>query len=111
MGSVYRLTLRQLSGRWRLVIMTLLAALPVITAVLTLRSTEAPSVAQFENAALSALLAGSIVPLVVLAIAAAAFSNEVEDRTLANLTLTPLARWRPSRRWRSTGRRSRGSGW
>ncbi|MDX2059206.1 MAG: ABC transporter permease [Gemmatimonadales bacterium] len=94
MGSVYRLTLRQLSGRWRLVIMTLLAALPVITATLTLRSTTAPTVAEFENAALSALLAGSIVPLVVLAIAAAAFSNEVEDRTLANLTLSPLARWR-----------------
>jgi ABC-2 type transport system permease protein len=94
MGSVYRLTLRQLSGRWRLVIMTLLAALPVVTALLTLRSTTAPSVADFEKAALSALLAGSIVPLVVLAIAAAAFSNEVEDRTLANLTLSPLPRWR-----------------
>lgn len=93
MGSVYRLTLRQLSGRWRLAIMTLLAALPVLTAVLTLRSTTAPSVTQFENMALSALLAGSIVPLVVLAIAAAAFSNEVEDRTLANLTLSPLPRW------------------
>ena len=33
------------------------------------------------------MLAGSIAPLVVLAIAAAAFANEVEDRTLANLTL------------------------
>ncbi len=93
MGSVYRLTLRQLAGRWRLAIMTLLAALPVLTAALILRSTEAPSVAEFETVALSALLAGSIVPLVVLAIAAAAFSNEVEDRTLANLTLAPLPRW------------------
>ena len=44
-------------------------------------------------AILSAMLAGSIVPLVVLAIAAPAFANEVEDQTLANLTLTPLARW------------------
>jgi ABC-2 type transport system permease protein len=93
MGSVYRLTLRQLSGRWRLAIMTLLAALPVVTAVLTLSSNTAPSVADFEKGVLSALLAGSIVPLVVLAIAAAAFSNEVEDRTLANLTLSPLPRW------------------
>lgn len=93
MGTVYRLTLRQLAGRWRLVIMTLLAVLPVITAVLTLRSAAAPSVSEFEDAALSALLAGSILPLVVLAIAAAAFANEVEDRTLANLTLSPLPRW------------------
>ena len=29
----------------------------------------------------------------MLAIAASAFANEVEDRTLANLTLTPLPRW------------------
>jgi ABC-type transport system involved in multi-copper enzyme maturation permease subunit len=94
MGSVYRLTLRQLSGRWRLVIMTVLAAMPVLVALLTLRSKSAPSVNEFEIAILSAMLAGSIAPLVVLAIAAAAFGNEVEDRTLANLTLSPLARWR-----------------
>jgi len=37
MGSVYLLTLRQLSGRWRILIMTVLAAMPVIMAVLTLR--------------------------------------------------------------------------
>jgi ABC-2 type transport system permease protein len=94
MGSVYRLTLRQLSGRWRLVIMTVLASLPVIIAVLMLRSDDAPSVVEFETAILSAMLAGSIAPLVVLAIAAAAFSNEVDDRTLANLTLAPIPRWK-----------------
>jgi len=94
MGSVYRLTLRQLAGRWRLSIMTVLAALPVIIATLMLSSKSAPSLNDFETAILSAMLAGSIAPLVVLAIAAAAFGNEVEDRTLANLTLAPLARWK-----------------
>ncbi len=94
MGSVYRLTLRQLSGRGRLAIMTVLAALPVIIATIMLRSDNAPSVAEFEEGVLSAMLAGSIAPLVVLAIAAAAFANEVEDRTLANLTLSPLPRWK-----------------
>ena len=94
MGSVYKLTLRQLSGRWRLLIMTVLAAMPVVIAVLTLRSDNTPSVAEFETAILSAMLAGSIAPLVVLAIAAAAFGNEIEDRTLANLTLSPIPRWR-----------------
>ena len=93
MGSVYRLTLRQLSGRWRLGIMTVLASLPVIIAVLMLRSDSAPSVRDFETAILSAMLAGSIAPLVVLAIAAAAIGNEVEDRTLANLTHAPIPRW------------------
>lgn len=94
MGTVYRLTLRQLSGRWRLIIMTVLAAMPVIIAVLMLRSADAPSVQDFESVILSAMLAGSIAPLVVLAIAAPAFANEVEDKTLANLVLAPIPRSR-----------------
>jgi ABC-2 type transport system permease protein len=94
MGAVYLLTLRQLTGRWRLVVLTVLAAMPMLVATLTLRSGDAPSVREFESAVLSAMLAGSIAPLVVLAIAAAAFGNETEDRTLANLTLSPLPRWR-----------------
>lgn len=94
MRAVYRLTLRQLSGRWRISIMTVLAAMPVIIATLMLRAKSAPSVTEFEQVILSAMLAGSIAPLVVLAIASAAFGNEVEDRTLANLTLSPIARWR-----------------
>ena len=94
MGSVYRLTLRQLSGKWRLSIMTVLATLPVIIAFVMLQQSDAPSVEEFESAILSAMLAGSIAPLIVLAIAAAAFGNEVEDRTLANLTLSPIPRWK-----------------
>jgi ABC-2 type transport system permease protein len=94
MGAVYRLTLRQLTGRWRLLIMTVLASLPVLIAVLMLHSEHAPSVGEFEKLVLSTMLAGSIAPLVVLAIGGAAFANEVEDRTLANLTLAPIPRWK-----------------
>jgi ABC-2 type transport system permease protein len=94
MGAVYLLTVRQLTGRWRLLIMTVLASLPVLVAVLALRSSRAPSVAEFEVIVFNTMLAGSIAPLVVLAIAAAAFANEIEDRTLANLTLSPIPRWR-----------------
>ena len=93
MGAVYRMTLQQLTGRWRLGIMTALTAMPVIITAVMLGSTHAPSVAEFEATVLSTMLAGSIAPLVVLAIAAPAFANEIEDRTLANLTLTPLSRW------------------
>lgn len=93
MGAVYMLTLRQLSGKWRLLIMTVLAALPVLIASLTLMDESTPSVREFEVAIFSAMLAGSITPLVVLAIAAAAFANEIEDKTLANLTLSPIPRW------------------
>lgn len=93
MGSVYLLTLRQLTGRWRVLVMLVLALLPMIISVLTLSGESAPSVASFEVSVLSAMLAGSIAPLVVLAIAAAAFANEIEDRTLANLVLSPIPRW------------------
>jgi ABC-2 type transport system permease protein len=93
MGTVYLLTLRQLTNKWRLAIMTVLTTLPVLIALAMLSEGSAPSVYQFEVAVLSAMLAGAITPLVVLAISAPAFSNELEDRTLANLTLAPLARW------------------
>jgi ABC-2 type transport system permease protein len=93
MGTVYRLALRQATGKWRLAIMTVLAAMPVVIAAMMVSSSSAPSLEEFEVGILGAMLSGSITPLVVLAIAAAAFSNEVEDRTLANLVLSPLPRW------------------
>jgi len=91
--SIFLLTLRQLSGRWRLGIMTVLAALPVLFTALVVRSDSAPWVTEFEAIVLSTMIAGSIAPLIVVAIASAAFANEVEDRTLANLTLAPIPRW------------------
>lgn len=92
MGAVYRLTLQQLTGRWRLLIMALLAAMPVAIAVLVLSFDQAPTVGEFEVIILSTMLAGSIAPLIVLATAAPAFANEIEDRTLANLVLSPIPR-------------------
>lgn len=92
MGAVYMLTLRQLSGRWRLLIMTALGAMPVLVALMAMHSDSAPRVVEFEALVLGVMLAGSIIPLVVLAIATAAFANEVEDRTLANLTLAAIPR-------------------
>ena len=93
MLPIFLLTLRQLSGKWRLTIMSLLALLPVVVGVLMVSFEDAPSVADFEIGVLSSILAGAISPLVVLAIASAAFANEIEDKTLANLTLAPIPRW------------------
>lgn len=93
MGTVYRLTLRQLAGKGRLVVMTILAAMPVLISLMLVSFSEGPSVREYETIVLSAMLSGTITPLVVLAIAAVSFANEVEDRTLANLTLSPLPRW------------------
>ena len=94
MLSVYLLTVRQLSGWRRLAIMAVLAALPLVATMRPLTDNDASPVKEFEMVVLSGMLAGSIIPLVVLAIAAAAFGNEVEDRTLANLTISPVPRWK-----------------
>jgi ABC-2 type transport system permease protein len=94
MGSVYLLTVRQLAGRWRLSIMAVLGFLPVAITLMIAHAGDAPSVEDFESAVLSAILIGAITPLVVLATGTAAFANEVEDRTLANLTLAPIPRYR-----------------
>ena len=94
MGSVYRLTLRQLSGRWRMLITIVLASLPVVMAVIRTLTDDSAADHQFEGIVINAMLTGSILPLVVLAIASAAFANEIEDRTLANLTLSPIPRWK-----------------
>lgn len=93
MGSIFTLTVRQLSGKWRLVIMTALAAVPVLFTALVVGSSDAPSVAEFESIVISGMLSGTIIPFIVVSIASVAFANEIEDRTLANLTLTPLPRW------------------
>jgi ABC-2 type transport system permease protein len=90
---VFLLTLRQLSGKWRLTILFVLASLPIVIAALLVSFPGAPSVEEFEDGVLGGMLAGAISPLVVLAIASAAFGNEVEDQTLANLTLAPIPRW------------------
>jgi ABC-2 type transport system permease protein len=94
MLPIFTLTLRQLSGKWRLTIMSLLALLPIVVGLLMVSFEDAPSVGDFEDAVLSAILAGAISPLVVLAIASAAFANEIEDSTLANLTIAPIPRWK-----------------
>jgi len=93
MLPIFVLTLRQLSGKWRLTIMSVLALLPVVIAALMVSFDDAPTVQEFENAVLNGILAGAISPLVALAIASAAFANEIEDNTLANLTLAPIPRW------------------
>ena len=52
MRSVYWLTLRQLSGRWRLAIIAALASLPVLITTMMLRSSNAGPVTDFETTVL-----------------------------------------------------------
>jgi len=85
MSTVYVLTLRQLTSKWRLAIMTVLAVLPAIIALAMLSQRSAPTVQVFETVVLGAILCGAIAPLVVLAIAAPAFANANDEELLAGI--------------------------
>jgi ABC-2 type transport system permease protein len=73
--------------------MLLLAGLPILTTAVAAGSGDV-SAEDFDEVLLNGFFATAIVPLVVLAAATASFGNELEDRTLSNLTLSPLPRWK-----------------
>ncbi len=94
MLDVFLMSARQLTGKWRLAVMLVLGAVPVTIAVVTTQSGEIPNATEIDDVLITGMLVSAVLPLVVLAVATASFANEVEDRTLSNLTLTPVERWR-----------------
>lgn len=90
MRFLFMLSIRQLAGRWRLLIILVLAVLPIVMSVT--RPDDAPQ-SEIDDFLVNGLLAAAILPIVTLAVATAAFGNEVEDRTLSYLVLNPIARW------------------
>ena len=96
MAPVFWLSMRQLTGRWRVVLITLLAALPVGLAVIVrLTATDDGSFDEnFMDILLDGLLVAGILPIVTMALSTASFGDELDDRTLSYLILKPIARWR-----------------
>ena len=95
MGALFRLSLRQLTGKWRLLLLVLLAALPIGLAVLVslLLGEDETSNEEFVDTLLDALLIGAVMPIISLVLATALFGNEVEDQTLNYLVLRPVPRY------------------
>jgi ABC-2 type transport system permease protein len=89
-GLIFMLTLRQLSGKWRLIIIVLLSVLPVITSLV--KPDDAP-LSEMDDVLVNGMLASAILPIVVLSVATASLGNELEDKTLGFLMLNPLPRW------------------
>ena len=95
MGPVFWLSMRQLTGRWRLTLILLLAALPVaLAAIVYFAAADEDSFSDdFIDILLDGLLVAGILPIVTMALSTAAFGNEMEDRTLSYLMLNPIPRW------------------
>ena len=77
-----------------MVLVVLVAALPVAIAGLTrLFGSDDPE-DEFVQGAFQGMLTALVLPIVTMAIATAAFGEEVEDRTLSYLTMKPIPRVR-----------------
>ncbi len=96
MNAVFWLSIHQLTGRWRITLILLLAALPVGLATIFYFASDgdASSNRDFTNVLLDGMLVAGILPIVTMALATSSFGNELEDKTLGFLTLMPVARWR-----------------
>jgi hypothetical protein len=93
MTAIYVLSVRQLAGKWRLLILIALCATPFAVAATAGSANPPPLPSHVDDVLLNGLWASAVLPIVALAVATAAFGNELSDKTLANLTLTPLSRW------------------
>ncbi len=95
MGTIFWLSIRQLTGRWRISLILLLAALPLGLSVIVhfAAKGEADFNQSFTNILLDGMLVAGILPIVTMVLATSSFGNELEDKTLGNLTLMPVARW------------------
>lgn len=92
--AVYVLSLRQLTGKGRVLTIAGLALVPMIPALVWLLTSAKPSASDLDDVLINAMLASAILPIVALTVATTALGNELEDKTLSNLTLAPVARWR-----------------
>ena len=93
MARIILLTLRQLAGARRLIIVGAIAALPAVLAIYS-RQTGGASAEEFANATVDGLIAALVMPIVTMTLATASFGNELEDRTLSFIALQPIARWK-----------------
>ena len=98
MGPVFALTMHQLSGKWRLAIILLVAATPVavVIAFRAAGGADDMSANDLQDAVrvfLDGMIIAAVLPIVTMTFATASFGNEVEDGTLGYLVLNPMRRW------------------
>ena len=93
MTSIYFLSLRQLQGRWRIAALLAVAAIPLVPAIIAVASSDKPTALDLDDGLINGILASAVLPILMLVLATPLFGNELEDKTLSNLTMTPLTRW------------------
>ena len=93
LAALFVLTLRQLVRGRRLLVISLLFALPsVLAAVVNLTARFAPPVEQLQFALIFNLIPHALAPLAALLYATGIIQDEVEEQTLTYLLLRPMPR-------------------
>ncbi len=91
-ATIMEVTLRQLLGRRRTILMALAALIPTVVA-LAYRASDSDTVpAEFASGMLNGLVVTSLLPLVALVFATAALGSEIEDGTAVYLLAKPISR-------------------
>jgi ABC-2 type transport system permease protein len=94
LATLFVLTLRQHARGRRLLVLSLLFALPgVLAAVVNLASRFPPTIENLQFALVFNLIPHTLVPLAALLYATGIIQDEVEEQTLTYLLLRPLPRW------------------
>ena len=96
MVPVLGLSLRQITGVRRLLIVLLLVLLPIaLTVLLRLMSSDGDGdPGDFVSAVVNALIVRVVLPIVMISFSTTVFGNDLEDRTLSFIIMTPAARWK-----------------
>jgi ABC-2 type transport system permease protein len=90
--EIVRVTLRQLLGRRRTLLLVLLAALPVLLAV-AFRVAGQTDVERFTRRIFDTITLTILLPLVAILFGSGAFSAEIDDGTVVYLLAKPVPRW------------------
>jgi ABC-2 type transport system permease protein len=89
MSALVGVTLRGLLSRRRIILLVLLAAVPVLIALLVRLSGGRPD----PDRVLDTLVVRAVMPLVALILGTAALGSEIEDGTAVFFMVKPIPRW------------------
>lgn len=90
-GEIVRVTLRQLLGRRRTLLLVLLSALPVLLAV-AFRMGGETDIERFTRRIFDTVTLTILLPLVAILFGAGAFGAEIDDGTVVHLLAKPVGR-------------------
>jgi ABC-2 type transport system permease protein len=94
LATLFVLTLRQHIRGKKLLVLSLLFALPcILAAVVNLTARHAPPINQLQFALIYNLIPHALAPLAALLYATGIIQDEVEEQTLTYLLMRPLPRW------------------